>query len=373
MLHTDIPALTTIRHLATVREPFCVSIYLSTSPIPTEMEAARIELRNQLSDAVAQLRSGGADRERIASLEELVGEIIEDRVFWSYQSNTLVIFATSDNAQTFRVPNRLQSAVEVSDRLYIKPLMRTVTFPQTAFVLALSQNAVRLIELGADSDAYPVDVPELPRDAASSAGLASISGRSPEGRIQGSEGLKVRLRQYSRAIDAALRSVLNGLDVPLILATAEPLEGIYRSVNTYPHLAAETIPGNPDELSASELAVPARKILDQIYAAELDDLKERLSDRLAHGGAVTDLADIARAATFGAVDTLIVDIDSVVAGSIDEASGALTLSPTDGPSNYGVVDEIVRRSLVSGARIFAVRASDVPGGGPAAAITRFPV
>ena len=62
MLHTDIPTPTSIRQLAAVREPFCVSIYLPTSPVPTESEPSRIELRNQVTTAARQLTEAGAGR-----------------------------------------------------------------------------------------------------------------------------------------------------------------------------------------------------------------------------------------------------------------------------------------------------------------------
>jgi hypothetical protein len=90
-----------------------------------------------------------------------------------------------------------------------------------------------------------VSVDGLPTDVASAVGKSSISDRAPSGRIQGSEGQKVRMRQYARAIELALRPILAGGDVPLILASTEPMDSIYRSVNSYPRLAATTIPGNP--------------------------------------------------------------------------------------------------------------------------------
>jgi hypothetical protein len=373
MLHTDIPTEATLRHLATLREPFSVSIYLPTSPIPSHMDEARIELRNQLDDAAAQLADAGASRAQIEELEDAIVDLSADSQFWQYLSHSLVIFVTAGHVQTFRVPSRLPAALEVSDRLYIKPLVRSVTFPQAAFVLALSENAARLVEVSASEGAFTVDVTDLPQDAASAVGLESISGRSPSGRIQGSEGRKVRLGQYSRSVDAAIRPILNGSVVPLILATTEPLDGIYRGVNNYTHLAAETIRGNPDELSDESLAASARPILDALYAEALEVIKEHVSSRFAQGTAVTDLSDIARAATFGAIDTLLFDMDTLIPGFIDEQSGAITFSDTEDAHSYGVVDEIVRRALLTGARVLAVRAEDVPGGGSAAATVRFPV
>ena len=266
----------------------------------------------------------------------------------------------------------MESALEVSDRFYIKPLIRAVSFPQSAFILALAQNSVRLIEISASQPANRLTVPDMPTDVASAVGLDSIKGRTPDGRIQGSEGQKVRMREYSQAIEVAIHPILSTSSRPLILAGAEPLVSIFRSVCTYPRLIEPVIAGNPEERSDEQLAAAARPILDELYASVLADIKDRFGTSAAHGRAVVDLTDVARAATNRAIETLIVDIDQRVSGYIDDETGAVTLSDEDDASNYGVVDEILRRALLSDARVFAVRAEDVPGGGAVAAMVRFP-
>lgn len=77
------------------------------------------------------------------------------------------------------------------------------------------------------------------------------------------------MRQYARKIDAALRDVLAGRDLPLIVAGAPPLEAIFRSVCSYPHLADEGIEGNPEGMADDELTDRARQVLDRVYAAQL--------------------------------------------------------------------------------------------------------
>jgi hypothetical protein len=81
-------------------------------------------------------------------------------------------------------------------------------------------------------------------------------------------------------------------------------------------------------------------------------------------------SEVARAATYGAVDTVLVDIDEVVPGSVDEQTGAVTFGEA-GPDRYGVVDEIARRVWLTGGRVLAVRRDDIPGEGPVAAILRY--
>src|SRR5690606_27440172 len=118
------------------------------------------------------------------------------------------------------------------------------TFPQSAFVLALAEGSVRLVQVSADRPAQEVKLANLPSSAADYARKASLSDRAPKRRVQGDEGSKMRVRQYSRAIDAELRTILSGRDVPLILAAAEPTDSLYRSVNSYDGLLDESIPGN---------------------------------------------------------------------------------------------------------------------------------
>jgi hypothetical protein len=271
------------------------------------------------------------------------------------------------------LPNRLLSVLVVSDRFHLKPLLRAVTFPQAALVLALAQGSVRLIEVSADVEPAEVRVPDLPRDAASAAGRSSLADRAPVRRIQGSEGRKLRLRQYARQIDQALRPFLGGVGVPLILVAAEPLDSIYRSVNSYPHLAPSTIAGNPERTPDAELAASARAVLDDLYARELQELGELFDARQTQGRALLDIGDVARAATYGAIDTVLVDIDEVVPGSIDEQTGAVTLSSDPGADRYGVVDEIARRAWLAGGRVLAVRRHEIPGEGSVAAILRYPI
>jgi hypothetical protein len=203
--------------------------------------------------------------------------------------------------------------------------------------------------------------------------MSSIADRAPRGALQGGEGQKVRMRAYCREIDQALRPLLAGLDVPLILAATEPLDAIYRSVNTYPHLAGPSIEGSPEGTSDAELVASARDVLDEVNRGILADVHALYERRSSQGRTSQDLVDLARAATFGAVDTVLVDIDDVVPGAVDEETGAVTFEETDDAVAYGVVDEIARRVWLYGGRVLAVRREDVPGGGVAAGILRYAV
>lgn len=371
MLYIDKPTNDEIAVLNTARSDACVSIYVPTTPLTQHIGGARIEYGNLVKSALAQLEAAGFDKRRRARLDEGLAMLADDDEFWRVQAHSLAVFATPDRVVTFRLANKLEAMAEVSDRFHLKPLLRAVTFPHEAFVLALSENQVRLFEVLPDAAPVPVKIPDLPKSAASHAGKSTLNDRSASGRIQGSEGQRVRHMQYLRAIDAALRPVLTGRTTPLILAAVDPLAALYRSVNSYPHLLPDGIKVSPDDMKDAELARLAVPALDAAHADQIKQAKALYETRAGQGRTATDLTDVARAATFGAIDLLFADIDEVVPGTIDD-SGVVTLAAAASARTYGVVDEIAARVLANGGRVMAVRRPDIPGGGGFAAVLRYP-
>jgi len=371
MLHVDIPTRSEIISLNKVRASACVSIFLRTTPLTQQAEECRIELGNLVRRAREQLQAVGLDKRELAALLEQIDDLQQDDEFWAVQANSLAILATPSMLRTFRLANALTPMLEVSDRFHLKPLLRAITFPHSAFILALSENAVRLIEVHADIPPNTVKVEGLPKDAASAVGKSTLNDRSASGRIQGSEGQNVRFQQYARKVDAVLRPVLAGLDTPLILAATGRLASVFRGVNSYPHLLPDGIDDSPDRISDTDLGAAARPVLDASYAAEIDRAKALFETRAGDGRATSDLSDAARAATYGAIDTLLVNIDTVIHGSIDETTGEVSFSEAGDATSYGIVDEIAGRALEHGARVLGVRRADLPGEGELAAILRF--
>jgi Bacterial archaeo-eukaryotic release factor family 11 len=373
MLHVDIPTLPELRRLAAARGDICASLFLPTTPLTQDAAADRIALKNLVQRVTGELTAKRFDKRRIAALEEHLADLVDDDEFWRFQAHSLAVLATPDSLRSYRLPNRLSEDVEIADRFHLKPLLRAVTFPHEAFVLALSQNAVRVVEICSDLPPAPVKVADLPKDAASAVRRSSVRGRSPSGRIQGSEGQKVLLRQYARRVDDALRPFLAGRETPLLLAAVEPLDAIFRSVSSYPHLVATSLPGVTEHSSEGELAQASRQLLDELYARELADLRATFDRRAGQGRATTDIADAARAATMGAIDTLLVDMDEVVPGIVDEADGRVTFHATGGADSYDVIDELACRALLTGARVVSARRPDIPHQAALAAILRYPV
>lgn len=355
-MHLDVPTTQQIAALLDHRDAPSVSIYLPTGRSTLQSKTARTTLSNIRRDVEGRLDASGAtDDDRSWILAEL-DSIIDDDDFWSRQRDTLAIFLSAGHEMTFRLPNQLNEATYVGERFTVKPLLRAVTFPHAAFVLALSKGEARLLEVFNDGPPAEVTVPDMPRDAwVPSANHFHMA----------------RDRAYVRLVDHAIRPILNGTDLPLIVAATEGIDALFRTVNSSPRLIERRVPGNAEELSDAELAEAARTVLDEVYAAELAELALLVDQRSSQGRAAFDLADVARFATIGAVDTVVLDVDAHVPGTVDDASGGVEFSTREDVETYGVTDEIARRVLRHGGRVLAVRAADVPMGGQVAAILRY--
>lgn len=371
-LYVDIPTLREVGALNQVRSDACVSISLKTTPLTQEIGASRITLGNLVKQAIGQLETAGLDKRRIWPLQEHFDQLLEDDDFWEYQANSLVILATPERIRTYRLANELTDAVEVSDRFDLKALLRAITFPHAAHVLAISENAVRLVQVSSDLPAIEIPVPNMPSDAASAVGKASINDSGTGRRLEGLIGQKVRLGIYLRKVEAALRPILQASDMPVVLAATQPVEPLLRAQSTIEFLP-QSIETSPDRMSDAELAAAARPILDKHYQSEVEDFHRLFEERAGQSRATSEFSTAARAATFGGIESLLINIDSVVDGLIDDETGAVTFASESDATGYCLVDEIAGRALRSGASVLAVRQADIPANKELAAILRYPV
>ena len=226
----DIPTESELRLLATISAPAVVSIYLPTTPISQDAAADAWALNNLVKEAMIAVRQQpDLPRGDDAIIEEQLLDLVDDEDFWAHQSHGLGVITTADGQWTFRLPHRPNAQVHVDDKAHLLQLI-AATAVQDAHVLCLSEGAVRLIDVAADLPAQEVKVAGLPTDAASAVGKSSINDRSPSGRLVGSEGKRVRIRQYARAVDDALMPLLRGDERPLLLVAPQPINAIFRQV-----------------------------------------------------------------------------------------------------------------------------------------------
>ena len=391
MLHIDIPTLEEFKALAQIKGDTCVSLYLPTSPLGTSAKFNRTAFKDLAKEALSQMKEAGIDKNKIAVFEQQFDHLAgaandvqdEDKIrklqrakpdpiesFWHCQANGLAVLTTMSLTRMFRLPNAPRPLAEVADRFHLTPMIRAMTSQHDIFVLALAEESVRLVHAFANFPPERVQVPNLPKNAEEATRRPSFHVRAPRRRLQNLEGEKVLLQKYVRQVEHTIYNVLSQQNAPLVLAAAEPMASMFRSLNTYPRLADETIEGNPEQRTDAELEDAAIPILDRLHSRELKAVIA-LYEQLKPRRATTDVSYAAHAATAGAVDQLLVDLDAVIPGLVSDLDGTVTYAASDDAETYSVVDEVARRALSTGARVLGARKEELPERAPLTAILRY--
>lgn len=360
MVNYEIPSVEDLIRLGE-RHPGAVTIYVSTAPTPRGRELAFTGAKSAIDQAVRSLRDAGAAQAEQDALRAQWTQLAEDSGLWANLSNSLVILLAPGVSEEYVLPNQFEPRTRLGDYFDLAPLVRAVTTPQKAFALTLSSNGWNLwtASEGARASELPL-VGEHAEDAADATNRTSIRGRQLLRRLGGDEGQKVLLDRYAQVVADAVRDELGRIDpqasVPLFVFANEPLLSMVQGHGLPGTVVA--IPGAADELRPDQIDQSIRERIGALTAAEVSAVAERIGNGFAAGLAVTDLAQLARAAAAGAVDTLIYDITTDARGTLDDATGAIQLAD-DGTE---LVSRIAVHVLRDGGKVIAVRPGEVEAG-----------
>jgi Bacterial archaeo-eukaryotic release factor family 3 len=143
----------------------CVSLFLPTHRVTAHTEQDRIRLKNLMQQAGEHLT---ARELRAPEVKDLLGpaqRLYENNLFWQHQSDGLAIFLTPGFAEHYRLPLEFTDLVVVSERFHLKPLLPLFTGDGRFYVLAISQDEVRLLE-GTRHSVAKVDLTGVPQSLA---------------------------------------------------------------------------------------------------------------------------------------------------------------------------------------------------------------
>lgn len=354
-----------VQRIADVRAPWCVTVYGHVDAWLRGNHATEVA-EEQIRSAMDGLRRGGAPSEVSETIRDHLDRVSmppaahPGRVDW--RARSVGIFATENGTEVFTLTSSPAPWVGVADRFLISPLLEgALALIPPVFTLAISENEVRLI----DVTAHPIEVievPGIPRNLESAIALDVTGDRNTYAHLRTSEDPKGRLREYARAVDRAVEPVLRQAGAVLVIAAAEPIASIYRSMTSHGLVASSAISGNHDGDSINEIADLAAPIIERHRREVLEEHLARFAEMPARGHVLVDLDEIADAAREGAIDTLFVDLNRRIPVPAEAFEGRTTLDR---------VDELVRHALSSDATIVPVLADDLPTPDPVAAVLRY--
>ena len=387
----DILTGTELKQLMRKEQQWCVSIYMPTHRTGVATQQDPIRLKNLLGEAEKRLSDRGIGTRDIQSMLEPVNKLLQDSNFWQHQSDGLAIFLSPSRFSHYRLPLGFEEFVAVTDRFHIKPLLPLFTGDGQFYILALSQNEVRLLN-GTRHSVSEVDIGQVGGSLAdvflseghqanlqihSSGSTGEMSGGGSvtfHGHGGGSdEGDKSELLRYFRLVSGGLTEFLQGDRVPLVLAGVEYLLPIYKEANTYPYLIETVITGNPDSLGADELHKRAWDIVEPYFQAVQEEvvadyrqLAGQASER-----AADSLEKIVSAAYHGRIETLIIAAGVQQWGVFNPDTNEIEFHDQMESGDESLLDLAAVQTYLKGGTVYAVEPDKVPSGTSAASVLRY--
>lgn len=366
-----------------------VSVFLPAHRVSPDSGQDRIRLRNLLDEAEEQLLAGGLRPPAAREVLKPGRELLPAGPFWSYQSDGLALFLAPGWSRVFRLPLDLPELVVVADRFHVKPLLPLLADDQRFYVLALSQNEVRLLE-GTRQSVDDVELEHVPENLAEVLKyddlekelLLHIAGSSSGGRRRaravfhghgvGGEVDKVLLERFLRSVDAGLREILRDERAPLVLASVDYEQAMFREITRYRYVLEEGIEGNPETLSRAELHERAQALVEPVFTRSRQEAARRYRDAASRGhGAVSSTRQALQAALDGRVDTLFVPAGQQQWGTADPQTHDVAVHPARRPGDEDLLDHAAVQTLLTSGTVYVVAPEDVPEPGPVAALLRY--
>ncbi|WP_413175520.1 hypothetical protein [Anabaena azotica] len=381
-----------LKKLVANPQPPCVSLYMPTQKAGAEIRQNPIRFKNLIREAEERLDAIGIRHTEAINFLQPAMEL--DRGdFWEHQDEGLVIFISPHLFHYYCVPIEFPELVVVGKQFHIKPLLHLINNDGNFYVLALSQKDVKFFA-GTGHSFNEVQVENMPhrlvetlledelqkgvqhRVGTPRGGNGNPAQHPGSVHGQGSpdrEKHEEDILQFCYAVDTALHDQLREEKSPLVLAGVEYLFPIYQEANTYPHLLAESINGNPEIINPEQLHDEAWRIVAPSFQEDKRaaiELYEQLVGE-GTGKATDDIREIIPAAYYQRVDSLFVAVGEQKWGKFDAETTTVDLHPEPEPDDEDMLDFAAVHTMLNGGRVYTLESEDMPSGAIVAAIFRY--
>ena len=273
----NLPTDDELNDLKSINESLCLTIYTPIIASNTTTNPNRIELKNLLRKAEAELLSAGATTLDVKKTLRPAKLLLEDTKFWASPSESLALFMHPEFYRCYHLPELTTPYIlSVKKGFDLEPIEKILKENIPYFVLALGHKNVRIFE-GDHHNISAVNLKNFPTDMKQALNIdeypnwRETHNIAPASFGKGSEAFhgqynvaqtdKAMLLEFFRRIDKRLRSFLQNKHTPVILAGVEYLMPIYRQANTYKYLLPSFIKGNTEHTSLVEIREQACSLI----------------------------------------------------------------------------------------------------------------
>lgn len=351
-----------------------------------ETQQNPIRFKNLLRQAEEQLLALGMRRQDALDLLQPVRELDTDD-FWQHQSDSLAIFRSPHQFRYYCLPLAFPELTVVTDRFHLKPLLPLLSGDGKFYILALSQNQIRLFQ-GTRYSVSEVELPDMPTSMAEALKYddpeksLQFHTRTPQGSSgdraaifhghgAGDDERPENLLRYFRQVSDGLESLLKTERSPLVLAGVDYLLPLYHQASTYDPILPDGVTGNPEILKPEELHERAWQIVGPYFELEKESTVARFQELQGTGKTASTIEEVVSAAYFQRVETLFVPVGEQVWGRFDPEANAVRIHDRPEAGDEDLLDLAALHTLNNAGTVYAVEPGNVPEDRLLAAIFRY--
>ncbi|RMF00063.1 MAG: hypothetical protein D6772_06860 [Bacteroidetes bacterium] len=346
-----------------------ISFYVPTHRV-AKYEENRIRYKNMLGQIKRELQQRGFDQPTIDRRLAQASAKVDEEIFWRHQSDCLAVFIDEEETHLYPLPVTMDAFHYVGDKFYLLPLLPFTQEKDKFYLLALSQNEVKVYEGSRftmaeleKNDKFPESLASVLAlyEADNSLQYHSAGATIYHGQGKGKEMKKSRYREYLRMVDEGVQAMACDNDqTPLILYATPELVGVYREVNTYDHLLTNYISGNPEYENLESLHAKAWGVLADYYAEKTKDWREYFEEKLLSKEASYQLHEIAPAAFAGQVETLFLTQGQEYWGKYDETTHNIQVHDQRQQDSQPLANDIAVATWQQGGDVRIVDRDEMP-------------
>lgn len=371
--------------LAEVKAEYCISIYVPTQRVGENKES-KLTLKNQASKIEKELTGFGLKKAEVNEYLEPIKKILDDSSFWRLLSDTLIIFRNKDQFVYKNLPLTTPEFSIISDTFYLAPLLDIFNQDNSYFIFLLSLKKNKLYEATQHEIAEIETNGVFPDNFHDSAGYDVVQkslefrSRMPgkeftpfHGKGEGKDYMDTEMLKYLRDIDNGFKEVLEGYQIPVVVASVEDIFSHLKGSASFKFLYPKCVTGNFDNEDILFVHQKANELLQPYFNKVKNDKKERYLEA-PDEMILSKPDDVIRAVYMGQVDTLFVEKGSHLWGEFNEETGEVTFHDEREPLGNCLVDFAARQAYLKNGQVFIEDKENMPEShSPLNAVLRFQV
>jgi hypothetical protein len=361
--------------LSGIKGADCVSIYIPTHQSGREVNEDVDKLT--FKSEVLKLREELIGEQKDPAILQPLFDLIEDELFWKEQFNGLAVFLYKGSVWKFRTPVSFNLFSMSGEFFMLSPLAALLSDNGFYYVVAISQNSVRLFK-NTKFTIEEINIREIVPNNMEEVMSVYEFGKVMQGKKnydQSNSGhihffghgnadnnADKYLFEYFRQIDQGLEKIIKKDGAPLIVIGTDYLLPLYKEANTYKNFVEEGIPGNPDRLSEKEIHEKSLAVMKDILEKPKKKSFEKFRALAGTGKTSSDLKVIVQAAAQGRVESLFLTKDQHIWGNFDEKNNIVEEHSERRPGDICLINYAITHTINNSGDVYNFSSEQAPEG-----------